>query len=121
MTEPRIVGREDWLAARKAHLEKEKAFTRMRDDLARERRKLPWVRIDKPYVFEGPEGRLTLADLFGGKSQLLVYHFMLGPDWEEGCPSCSYLADHFDGAAVHLAQRDVAFLVLSRAPLSAIE
>jgi len=117
----RIVSRDEWLIARKAHLAEEKAFTRARDALSRKRRELPWVKIDKAYVFDGPNGKETLADLFGGKSQLIVYHFMLGPDWEEGCPSCSLLADHFDGAAVHLAQRDVAFVVASRAPLSQIE
>jgi predicted dithiol-disulfide oxidoreductase (DUF899 family) len=121
MTEPRIVSREDWLAARKAHLEKEKAFTRLRDNLACERRDLPWMRIDKPYVFEGPEGRLTLADLFGGKSQLLAYHFMLGPDWEEGCPICSFWADNYNGTDVHLAHRDTALVAISRASIAKIE
>jgi predicted dithiol-disulfide oxidoreductase (DUF899 family) len=117
----RIVSRDEWLVARKAHLAEEKAFTRARDALSCKRRELPWVKVDKPYVFDGPHGRETLAELFGGKSQLIVYHFMLGPDWEEGCPSCSLLADHFDGAAIHLAQRDVAFVVVSRAPLEQIE
>jgi predicted dithiol-disulfide oxidoreductase (DUF899 family) len=117
----RIVSRDEWLVARKAHLAEEKAFTRARDALSRQRRELPWVKVDKAYVFDGPNGKETLAGLFGNKSQLIVYHFMLGPDWEEGCPSCSLLADHFDGAAIHLAQRDVAFVVVSRAPLSQIE
>jgi predicted dithiol-disulfide oxidoreductase (DUF899 family) len=117
----KVVSHEEWIAARKAHLADEKAFTRARDALSRKRRELPWERVDKNYVFEGPSGRETLADLFGGKSQLIVYHFMLGPDWEEGCPSCSLLADHFDGAVIHLAQRDVAFVVASRAPLAQIE
>jgi len=117
----KIVSRDEWLIARKAHLAEEKAFTRARDALSRKRRELPWVKADKAYVFDGPSGKETLADLFGNKSQLIVYHFMLGPDWEEGCPSCSLLADHFDGAAVHLAQRDVAFVVVSRAPLARIE
>jgi predicted dithiol-disulfide oxidoreductase (DUF899 family) len=117
----KVVSHEEWIAARKAHLADEKAFTRARDALSRKRRELPWERVDKNYVFEGPSGRETLADLFGGKSQLIVYHFMLGPDWEEGCPSCSLLADHFDGAVIHLAQRDVAFVVVSRAPLAQIE
>ncbi len=90
---------------------------RARDQLSAERRKLPWVKVDKPYVFDTPDGKKTLAELFDGKSQLVVYHFMLGPGWEEGCPSCSYLADHFDGAIAHLSQRDVAFVVVSRAPL----
>jgi len=117
----KVVSHDEWIAARRAHLADEKAFTRARDALSRKRRELPWERVEKSYVFEGPNGKETLADLFGGKSQLIVYHFMLGPDWEEGCPSCSLLADHFDGAAVHLAQRDVAFVVASRAPLSQIE
>lgn len=111
-----VVSREDWLAARKAHLAREKAFTRQRDALSAERRALPWVRIDKDYVFEGPHGRLTLADLFGGNSQLLIYHFMFGPGWTEGCPGCSFLADHFDGANLHLKHHDVSFVAVSRAP-----
>ena len=117
----KIVSRDEWLTARKAHLAEEKAFTRTRDALSRHRRELPWVKVDKSYLFEGPNGKETLADLFGAKSQLIVYHFMLGPDWEEGCPSCSLLADHFDGIVIHLAQRDVAFVVVSRAPLARIE
>ena len=117
----RIVSHDEWIAARKAHLAEEKAFTRARDALSKQRRELPWEKVEKNYVFEGPNGKETLADLFGGKSQLIVYHFMLGPDWEEGCPSCSLLADHFDGAVVHLAARDVAFAVVSRAPLVQIE
>jgi predicted dithiol-disulfide oxidoreductase (DUF899 family) len=117
----RIVSHDEWIAARKAHLADEKAFTRARDALSKKRRELPWEKIEKNYVFEGPNGKETLPDLFGGKSQLIVYHFMLGPDWEEGCPSCSLLADHFDGAVVHLAARDVAFAVVSRAPLARIE
>jgi predicted dithiol-disulfide oxidoreductase (DUF899 family) len=116
-----IVSQDEWLSARKALLAKEKEFTRARDALSAERRALPWVKIDKPYVFDGPTGRETLADLFGGKSQLIVYHFMLGPGWVQGCPSCSYLADHFDGAIPHLAQRDVTMLAISRAPLGEIE
>ena len=115
------VSRREWIEARKAHLAREKEFTRLRDQLSAERRALPWVRVDKPYVFEGPEGKATLADLFDGRRQLIVYHFMFGPGWEEGCPSCSFLADHIDGAAVHLAQRDVTLLAVSRAPLRQIE
>jgi len=118
---PRVVTREEWLTARREHLNKEKEFTRLRDDLSRQRRELPWVRVEKPYVFDGPEGKETLADLFGGKSQLIVYHFMLGPGWEQGCPSCSFVADHIDGSVIHLAQRDVTLLVVSRAPLSQIQ
>jgi predicted dithiol-disulfide oxidoreductase (DUF899 family) len=117
----KIVSHDEWIAARKAHLAAEKAFTRSRDALSRQRRELPWEKIDKSYVFEGPNGTETLADLFGTHSQLIVYHFMLGPDWEQGCPSCSLLADHFDGAVVHLAQRDVSFVVVSRAPFDQIE
>jgi predicted dithiol-disulfide oxidoreductase (DUF899 family) len=117
----KIVSHDEWVAARKAHLADEKAFSRARDALSRKRRELPWERVEKTYGFEGPNGKETLADLFAGKSQLIVYHFMLGPDWEEGCPSCSLLADHFDGAVIHLGQRDVAFVVVSRAPLPQIE
>ena len=116
-----IVSQGKWLKARKALLAKEKEFTKQRDELSKQRRDLPWVKVDKAYVFDGPQGKETLADLFGGNSQLLVYHFMLGPGWVQGCPSCSFLADHFDGAAVHLAQRDVTLVVVSRAPLAEIE
>jgi predicted dithiol-disulfide oxidoreductase (DUF899 family) len=116
-----VVSQSEWLKARKALLAKEKAFSRARDALSADRRELPWVKVDKEYVFDGPQGRETLVDLFGGKSQLLIYHFMLGPGWVQGCPSCSYLADHFDGAVIHLAQRDVSFVVVSRAPLKEIE
>ncbi len=117
----KVVSETEWLAARKAHLAKEKEFTRVRDELSRQRRELPWVKVDKSYVFDGPRGKETLAQLFDGRSQLLVYHFMFGPDWEEGCKSCSLLADHFDGAAVHLAHRDVTLLAVSRAPLPQID
>lgn len=117
----KVVSQNEWLAARKAHLLAEKEFTRARDELSRQRRELPWVKVDKNYVFDGPNGKQTLAELFGGRSQLIVYHFMFGPGWEQGCPSCSYLADHFDGMAVHLAHRDVTFLAISRAPLAQIE
>jgi len=117
----KVVSRDEWLAARKAHLAKEKALTKARDQLSAERRALPWVKIEKNYVFDTPSGKKTLGDLLGGRSQLIVYHFMLGPDWAEGCPSCSYLADHFDGAALHLVHRDVTLTVVSRAPLPKIE
>jgi predicted dithiol-disulfide oxidoreductase (DUF899 family) len=117
----KVVSHDEWLAARKTYLAEEKAFSRARDALSEKRRELPWEKIEKNYLFDGPHGKETLADLFGGKSQLIVYHFMLGPDWEAGCPSCSLLADHFDGAVAHLAQRDVTFLVVSRAPLPQIE
>ncbi len=116
-----VVSREAWLEARRALLAKEKELTRARDRLSAERRALPWVRVAKPYVFDGPGGTQTLGDLFGGRSQLVVYHFMFGPGWAEGCPSCSFLADHIDGAAVHLAHRDVTLLAVSRAPLRQIE
>ena len=121
MNRSRIVSRSEWLVARKDLLTREKELTRLRDEVSRHRRELPWIRIDKEYVFDGPAGRETLADLFGGRSQLIVYHFMLGPGWEEGCKSCSYLADHFDGANWHLPHRDATFVVVSRAPLSEIE
>jgi predicted dithiol-disulfide oxidoreductase (DUF899 family) len=118
---PNIVSRAEWLAARKDLLAKEKNFTRQRDALSVERRKLPWVRVEKDYVFDTPSGEKTLADLFEGRRQLIVYHFMFGPGWEQGCPSCSLLADHFDGSVVHLAHRDVTLLMVSRAPLPQIE
>jgi predicted dithiol-disulfide oxidoreductase (DUF899 family) len=118
---PEIVSETEWLVARKDLLTQEKQFNRQRDALSAARRKLPWVKIEKEYVFDGPKGKETLADLFDGRSQLVVYHFMLGPGWEEGCKSCSYLADHFDGANWHLPQRDVTLAVISRAPLAEIE
>jgi len=118
MEDREIVSEADWLVARKDLLTREKEFTRQRDALSAARRSLPWVRIDKKYVFGGPKGKETLADLFDGRSQLIVYHFMFGPGWEEGCKSCSYLADHFDGANYHLPHRDVTFVAVSRAPLS---
>jgi predicted dithiol-disulfide oxidoreductase (DUF899 family) len=117
---PRVVSRAEWLAARKKLLAKEKEFTRLRDQLSAERRNLPWVKVDKRYVFDGPNGKETLADLFDGRSQLIVYHFMFGPGWEQGCPSCSFLSDHIDGAVVHLAARDVTLVVVSHASLAEI-
>jgi len=113
--------REEWLVARKALLAREKALTRLRDELASERRALPWVRVDKPYVFDAPGGRCTLADLFAGRRQLLVQHFMLAPGWKEGCPSCSFMADHSDGMLSPLAARGVTLVAVSRAPLAEIE
>jgi predicted dithiol-disulfide oxidoreductase (DUF899 family) len=104
----------------RALLAKEKEVTRQRDELSRQRRALPWVKVDTNYVFEGPRGRMPLLDLFNGCSQLIIYHFMLGPGWPEGCPSCSFLADHFDGALPHLAQRDVSFAAVSRATMAEI-
>jgi predicted dithiol-disulfide oxidoreductase (DUF899 family) len=120
MQHNRIVSQDEWLVARKQHLSKEKEFTRLRDQLSAERRTLPWVKVEKPYVFDGPEGKETLADLFAGRSQLIVYHFMFGPGWAEGCPSCSLAADNIDGNVVHLAHRDVTLLAVSRAPLPQI-
>lgn len=117
----KVVPQAEWLAARKEFLKKEKEFTRLRDELSRQRRDLPWEKVEKRYAFDGPEGQETLADLFAGRSQLIVYHFMFGPGWKEGCPSCSYLSDHFDAAAVHLAQRDTTLAVISRATLPEIE
>ena len=119
--EHRVVSQEEWLAARKQLLRKEKEFTRFRDQLSAERRELPWVRVDKEYVFDGPDGKETLADLFDGRSQLMVYHFMFGPGWEQGCPSCSFVSDHIDGANWHLPHRDMTLLAVSRAPLAQIE
>jgi predicted dithiol-disulfide oxidoreductase (DUF899 family) len=117
----RIVSQEEWLAARKAHLRIEKALTRMRDLVAAERRALPWVRVEKEYVFDGPDGKETLAELFDGRSQLIVQHFMFGPDWEEGCIGCSFAADHLDAAYMHLKHHDVTFVAISRAPLAKLE
>jgi predicted dithiol-disulfide oxidoreductase (DUF899 family) len=121
MTRQPIVSREKWVEARKALLAKEKENTRQRDELARQRRELPWVRVDKNYVFDSAQGKVTLADLFGAHSQLLIYHFMFGPDWAEGCPSCSFVCDHINGATLHLAARDVSLVMVSRAPLAKIE
>ena len=115
-----VVSRDEWLKARVAHLAAEKDFTRKRDELSRQRRELPWAHVEKNYVFEGPDGPESLADLFDGRSQLIVYHFMLGPNWEEGCKSCSFLADHFDTTRIHLAHRDVTFAAVSRAPMPRI-
>jgi predicted dithiol-disulfide oxidoreductase (DUF899 family) len=117
----KVVSREEWLAARRTHLAREKALTRARDALSRERRELPWVRVDKDYVFDGPNGRETLADLFAGRSQLIVKHFMFGPDWDQGCVGCSFHADHIDGPLVHLEHHDVTLIAVSRAPLDRIE
>ena len=119
--EHEIVSRTDWLVARKDLLEREKELTRLRDQLSSERRALPWVKIDKEYVFDAPEGKVTFADLFAGRSQLIIYHFMFHPDWKEGCPSCSFLVDHIDDAVPHLAARDVTLTMVSRAPLAKIE
>ena len=116
-----VVSREEWLAARLALLKEEKELTRRSDELARRRQELPWVRVDKDYRFESDEGRASLADLFRGRSQLLVYHFMFGPDYTAGCPSCSAIADGFNGIAVHLANHDVMLWAISRAPLAKLQ
>jgi predicted dithiol-disulfide oxidoreductase (DUF899 family) len=117
----RVVSREEWLAARTALLAKEKEFTRLRDDLCRQRRELPWVKVEETYVFDGPRGTATLAELFGTSNQLVVYHFMFSPEWDAGCKHCSFWADNFDGIGVHLKARDVSFVAVSRAPLAKIE
>lgn len=118
---PRVVSQADWLAAHKEFLVKEKELTRQRDALSAERRELPMVKIEKEYIFEGPHGRTKLRDLFGNHSQLIIYHFMFDPDWEEGCKSCSHFMDNIAGSVVHLAARDTSFAVISRAPLPKIE
>lgn len=118
--EHQVVSHDEWLAARMAHLEAEKELTRQRDRLLEARRALPWERVEKDYVFEGPEGAVTLADLFDGRSQLLVQHFMFGPGWAEGCPSCSMMGDHVDGARIHFQQAGLSFAAVSRAPYTAI-
>jgi predicted dithiol-disulfide oxidoreductase (DUF899 family) len=116
-----VVSHPEWLAARSEFLAKEKEFTRLRDELSRQRRSLPWEKVEKRYEFDGVSGKVTLADLFGGRSQLLIYHFMFGPGWREGCKSCSFVSDHFDGATVHLAHRDTTLVVVSRAPFAEID
>ncbi len=121
MTAPVIGSREEWREARLRLLDKEKELNRLRDELAAERRALPWVPVEKGYRFDTPGGKRSLSELFEGRSQLIVYHFMMGPDWEEGCPSCSFWADTYEGNPVHLAARDVTFVCCSRAPLDHIE
>lgn len=116
-----VVSRDQWIAERKTLLQREKELTRLRDELARQRRALPWVRVAKDYVFDTPEGPRSLAELFAGRRQLVVQHFMFAPGWEQGCSSCSFMADHIDGALPHLQQRDLTMLVVSRAPLADIE
>jgi predicted dithiol-disulfide oxidoreductase (DUF899 family) len=117
----KVVPHEEWVSARKQFLIKEKEFTRLRDELSRQRRELPWEKVEKKYVFEGPNGKEALQDLFDGRHQLMIYHFMFAPGWGEGCQRCSFSADGFDSAALHLAQRDTAFAVVSRAPSPEIE
>ncbi|MGC2721647.1 MAG: DUF899 domain-containing protein [Candidatus Acidiferrales bacterium] len=119
--EPRIATHSEWIAARKDFLSKEKQLTHMRDELARLRRELPWEKVEKPYSFDGPHGRVSLAELFGDKSQLVIYHFMFAPEWEAGCSSCSMVADGINASIVHFDQRDVAFSAVSRAPIAKLE
>jgi predicted dithiol-disulfide oxidoreductase (DUF899 family) len=121
MTSHPTASREEWLAARRELWRKERELTRVRDELARERRALPWVKVGKPYLFDGPGGSRTLADLFDGRSQLVVYHFMLAPGWKEGCVGCSFLADHIDAARLHLEHHDVTVAAVSRAPFAEID
>ena len=116
-----VVSPEAWLAKRKQLLQKEKELTRLHDEIARQRRELPWEEVTKDYLFVGPGGKETLADLFAGKSQLVIYNFMFGPGWKEGCVGCSFLADHLQGALAHLQQKDISIVVVSRAPLAEIE
>jgi predicted dithiol-disulfide oxidoreductase (DUF899 family) len=117
----KIVSKNEWIAARKVLLKKEKEFTALRDQLSQQRRDLPWVAVDKEYVFDGPNGKETLPDLFDGRSQLIVYHFMYDPNWDVGCPSCSFWADNFNDIIVHLNQRDVTLIAISKAPYSKID
>jgi predicted dithiol-disulfide oxidoreductase (DUF899 family) len=116
----RIVSKDEWLAARSALLKREKEFTLLRDKLGQQQRDMPWVLVDKKYLFDGPNGKQTLSDLFDGRSQLIVYHFMYDPNWDAGCPSCSFWADNFNGIVVHLNQRDVTMIAVSKAPYSKI-
>jgi predicted dithiol-disulfide oxidoreductase (DUF899 family) len=121
MTKHEVVSEERWIEARRTLLAAEKAFTRERDRLSNERRALPWVKVKKAYLFQGTGGQVTLADLFDGRSQLIVYHFMFGPEWNEGCPGCSLLSDHVDGARQHFEHNDVSFVAVSRAPIERLE
>ena len=116
----KIVSESEWIDYRKALLKDEKEFTILRDRLSQQRQDLPWVVINKEYIFEGPDGKQTLSELFAGRSQLVIYHFMFDPGWEAGCPSCSFWADNFNGIIVHLNQRDVTMIAVSRAPYSKI-
>jgi len=116
-----IVSRDEWLVARREHLAKEKEFTRLRDELSQHRRNLPWVRVNKDYVFDGPSGKENLSELFAGRNQLIVYHFMFHPSWDEGCKSCSFWADNYNGIIAHLNQRDVTMVAIASAPLAQLE
>jgi len=120
MVQHKVVSQDEWIEARKRFLAKEKEFTRRRDELSRERRELPWTRVDKQYVFDGPSGKATLADLFAGRHQLIVQHFMFDPSWDAACKSCSFWADGYNGFFAHLEQRDLAFVAISMAPLDKI-
>src|ERR687890_276923 len=117
----KVVSESEWVKARKELLKKEKEFTVLRDQLSQQRRDLPWVQVDKEYVFDGPNGKQTLSELFDGRSQLIVYHFMFDPSWNAGCPSCSFWADNFDGMCKHLNQRDVTMIAVSRASYNKID
>jgi predicted dithiol-disulfide oxidoreductase (DUF899 family) len=121
LTGRRVVSREEWLRERIALLAEEKELTRQRDALASKVRNLPWVKVDKPYTFDSPTGKKSLSDLFGNKSQLIVYHFMFDPTWSQGCKSCSFIADHYNGIVVHLAHRDISFATVSKAPIGKLE
>lgn len=121
MSAHRVVSHDKWVEARRKFLALEKAFTRERDALSRKRRELPWEKVEKEYVFDGPKGKESLADLFAGKSQLIVYHFMFGADWKEGCPACSFWADNFNPNIVHLQHRDTTMVAISRAALPKLE
>jgi len=112
-----VVSEQEWVTARQALMQKEKEFTHLRDELSEQRRLLPKLKIEKDYRFKDPDGEVSLQDLFAGNSQLVVYHFMFGPDWEEGCPSCSFWADNYDGTSSHLAHRDISLVAISRAPI----
>lgn len=118
LSDHQVVSQDEWIRASSEFLAKEKEFTKLRDDISRQRRELPWVRVEKDYSFEGSDGRVTLSELFGDKSQLIVYHFMFGPGWTDGCTGCSFVSDHFDGMLQHLKAKDVAFVAVSRAPLN---
>ena len=118
---PKVVSRAEWVAARRELLAREKELTKARDELSRQRRELPWVKVEKAYVFDGPKGKETLADLFDGRSQLFIKHFMFVPGWKEGCVGCSFEVDHIEGALVHLEHHDVTYVAVSRAPLAEIE
>jgi predicted dithiol-disulfide oxidoreductase (DUF899 family) len=121
MEKHKVVAKDEWIAARKQLLAKEKEFTRLRDQLSEQRRAVPWERVDKDYAFEGPQGKESLAQIFDGRSQLVVYHFMFGPDWEDGCKSCSFWADNFNGIVDHLRQRDVGMVAVSAAPFQQLD